>query len=275
MHIPVSATDFMFDGKKLSDFGMMLCSFGSSSSENTSIGNKITYRTAKPPMSDRTHFVNAVYEEPVTASLDICKSRCGHHTEGKLSPPEISALLSWLVRKDGYHKLKFYQDGYEDLYFNAYISDIQAVKFGGAVFGLTLSVETDSPYAYMETVRADLDMKAGSICSILNLSDETGAAAPGHLSVRCLSDGDLCIKNLSDNNRTTCVKNCSADETITFDCIHKLISSSDSTHKLSNDFNYTYFRMVHTYGDRQNLVTANMNCRLHLEYNPVRKVGIL
>lgn len=275
MQIPVSATDFMFDGKNLSDFGMMLCSFGGSSSETTSIGNKITYRTAKPPMNDRTYFVNAVYEENVTASLDICKSVCGHDTDGRISPDEISALLSWLIRKDGYHKLKFYQDGYEDLYFNAYFSDVQAMRAGGSVFGLTVSVETDSPYGYTDTVNVDLDMKAGNICSILNLSDETGVTAPKHLSVQCLSGGDLCISNLSDRNRTVCVKNCSKNEIITFDCIHKIISSSDNTHKLCNDFNYTYFRMVNTYGNRQNLITSDMDCRFHLEYNPVRKVGIL
>lgn len=275
MQIPVSAADFMFDGRKLSDFGMILCRFGNSSLEEVPIGNKITYHTARPPMSGRHSFVSAVYEEPITASLQICKNRCGLHSDGALSASEISTLLSWLIRTDGYHTFRLYQDGYEDLYFNAYFSDVQAVRSSGKVYGLTLTIQTDSPYAYADTVVVDLDLSAGQTYELSCFSDEPGTTPPKLLTVLCQSGGDLCLTNISDNNRKLYVSGCSVGERLTFDCIHKIITSSKSTPPICNRFNYNYFRLVSTCSDRQNLITANIDCRIHLEYNPIRKVGII
>lgn len=274
MQIPVSATDFMFDSRRLSDFGMMLCSFGGSTMEELSIGNKLTFNTIKPPLRDRRFFANAVYEDTITATLHICRKACGQTADNPLSTQEIDALLSWLIRRDGYHRFKLYQQGYEDIFFQAYFNDVQAVRIGGAVYGLTLTLTTDSPYAYGETVSLDLDMNKGVNYPVVNLSSEIRSLAPHHLTIQCLEAGNLRLTNRSDN-KITGIANCSSQELITMDAVHKLITTSNPAHKLSNDFNYNYFQLVRTYDSNINVITSNLRCSLHLEYNPIRKVGIL
>lgn len=275
MNIKTTATDFMFDNKKLSDFGMMLCNFDGSSKEDISIGNKITYTTIKTPMSNRTYFINAEYEDTITSTLQICKIACNDDNRS-FSTNEIDSLLSWLVRKDGFHKFKLYQQGYEDIYFNVYFSDVQAVSIGGAVYGLTLTLTADAPYGYGEDVKIDLTMEGDKRYKIINMSSELGVTRPTIIVAECLRNCILRLDNLT-SGKFTQVLGCGKNEVITMDCVHKIISTSSNIHAktLHDDFNYEYFELVRTYENNINIISSAFPCKLHLEYNPIRKVGIV
>ena len=65
------AIDFEYDGKRLSDFGMMLCSFDSPGLETVSSGADITFNTTKSVGSDKVKMYDSKYEEIYTTPFQI------------------------------------------------------------------------------------------------------------------------------------------------------------------------------------------------------------
>lgn len=272
MKIPDAAGDFMYAGERLSDYQMLLCRFGSSSGETVSAGSNMNFNMVRPAGSDRFFLTGTTYEDTLTATFQICKNPCTA-SDSILKPEELSRLLRWLGRKDGYHKLKLYQKDYEDICFYGSFHDIREIKAGGSVYGLELTFLSDSPYGYLDTITLDFSTTDSSGYDIINFSHETGHLYPSVFTCKCLADGDLQITN-SIENRITEIKNCIKDEIITLDGTHKVIDSSVKTHRLYNDFNYNYFRLGNTYHKNINTITTSVPCEIHIEYNPIRKAGL-
>ena len=262
----------MYAGEKLSDYGMMLCSFNSSSMETISIGHKINFNTVLPIGSDRYYLTHSTYEEPLSTTFQICKSNF-RNNNFYLTTNEMSSLTRWLGRKDGFHQFRLYQKGYEDIFFKGAFNSISEIKIGGNLCGLEITFTTDSPYGYLDTIQLDFSTSASMGYNISNLSYEIGHIYPNIVQCKCLNEGNLMITNAFEN-RITIVNNCSADEIITFDGQNKIITSSHSLHNLANDFNYNYFRLVNKYNDSINTITTSIPCEFHIEYNPIRKVAL-
>ncbi len=74
--LSATATNFLYDNEKLSDYEMVLCKFDSSTMETVSVGNNLTFNTVKTSLSDKNYLVNAAYEEPLTTTFQICKNDC-------------------------------------------------------------------------------------------------------------------------------------------------------------------------------------------------------
>ena len=270
--IPNVATNFLYDNEKLSDYGMILCRFDGSATEAISIGNNLTFNTVKTSISDRNYLSSATYEEPLSTTFQICKLDCNNPEDRYISSEELTSLLRWLARRDGFHKFKLYQKGFEDTFFRGSFNNIQQLKIGGEIYGLELTFVTDSPYGY-EDISFDFTTTASVGYSIYNLSNETGHLYPKVFTCKCLQNGDLQIHN-SIEDRITELKNCVKDEIITMDGNHKVIETSVPTHKLYNDFNYNYFRLGNKYEDNLNIITTSLPCKIHIEYESVRKVGL-
>ena len=269
--IPSVAINFLYDDEKLSDYGMILCKFDNSSSETVSAGNNLVFNTVKSCNSDKNHFIGSSYEEPLSITFQICKDD-SNDNNNTISSEELTSLLRWLSRRDGFHKFKIYQKGYENTYFYGNFNNIQQIKIGGELCGLELTFITDSPYGY-EDISFDLTTAALTGYNIYNMSSETGHLYPKVFTCKCLQSGDLTIHN-SIENRTTEIKNCVKDEIISIDGNHKIIETSVPTHKIYNDFNYNYFRLGSTYEDNLNTITTSIPCEIHIEYEAVRKVGL-
>lgn len=107
---------------------------------------------------------------------------------------------------------------------------------------------------------------------IIDESDDIGYIYPD-IQIKCLSSGDLKITN-SIENRTTIIKNCSTNEVISVD-ENLNISTSLSSHKLYNDFNFVFFRIANSYENNQNIISVNIPCEITIKYYPVAKgVGL-
>lgn len=268
---PDTATNFLYDNERLSDYGMILCSFDGEGLETVSAGNSLTFNTVKTGVSDRSFLSAAVYEEPLSATFQICKYDCPEGIRS-ISAEELSSLLRWLARRDGFHKFEIYQKGYEGIYFYGSFNGIQQIKLGGELYGLELTFVADSPYGY-ESISLDFTADASVGHSIFCLSNETGHLYPKVFTCKCLQSGDLRLHN-SIEDRITEIKNCVKNEIISIDGNHKVIESSVITHNLYNDFNYNYFRLGSRYEDNLNVITASLPCEIHMEYESVRKVGL-
>ena len=86
-----------------------------------------------------------------------------------------------------------------------------------------------------------------------------------------VNERNLIIHN-SIENRETYIANCKSGEIITLD--YPVIKSSDSSHNIQNDFNWTFFRVANTYDNSRNDLVISLPCSIKIKYSSIVKVGI-
>lgn len=265
-------TNFGYAGEKLSDYGVMICQFDSGGGlETVSSGADITFNQIKSSGSNKFRLYSSNYDSAYTTTFQICKNPCLSN-DMTFSTAEISSIQRWLCRKDGYHKFKIYQDGFEHIYWNAVFSAKQ-IEYGGDIIGLELTLYTDAPYAYMDEITIAKDCSNNLEFDIYDVSDEEGYIYP-NVIITLLEDGDFTLSN-SLSNKTTSISNCSKGEIITIEGDSQIISSSLSAHEsLSKDFNYFFPKIINTYTETKNTFTCNLKCMITITYSPIRKVGL-
>jgi hypothetical protein len=101
-------------------------------------------------------------------------------------------------------------------------------------------------------------------------SYEEGYIYP-HTEITVLEDGDLNIHNAIED-RNTYIANCVAGEVITMD--YPVISSSVSSHKIQNDFNWNFFRVANTFYNSRNDLTLSLPSIIKIKYSPIVKIGL-
>ena len=268
------AINFEYDGIKLSDFGMMICSFDSSNLETVSSGADITFNTIKSTGSNKFKFYGAKYEEAYTTTFQICKNTC-QMNETYLEPSEVSGIQRWLCRKDGFHKFSIIQDSFKDIFWNATFSSKQ-ILVCGRVVGLELTMHTDAPYAYLNIDTISYSLDSGGSFSIYDMSDEIGYIYP-MITINCNNKGTIQLKNSLDNKKITKLT-VEKDETIILDGENKIIQSTNNREDLASNFNYYFPRIINTFDCRENVFTLSsdspVSCNITFSYNPIIKVGL-
>lgn len=106
--------------------------------------------------------------------------------------------------------------------------------------------------------------------SLNDTSYEEGYIYP-EMEITIKKDGNLTIHN-SIENRETYIADCKVNEVITLD--YPVIRSSDSSHIIQNDFNWTFFRIANTYDNSRNDLVVSLPCSIKIKYSPIVKVGI-
>lgn len=285
------ATDFEYDGKCLSDYGMMICRFDSPGLETLSSGADINFQTIKSIGSDKLKMCGCKYEETYTVTFGICLNPSLNPDNGRypyLSPEQISALQRWLCRKDGYHPFQLLQEDLPDIYWNADFSCKQ-IEINGETAGLELTMYTDSPYAYLAAEPVTYSLQPGDRFSFFDSSDETGFLYPtvtiicgGGEQIQPEDDCRIVLENNLDHNRKTILTNLKNGEIITLDGENKLIFSSDDFRtNLANSFNYCFPRIFNKIENgmdiRENIFTLSEDsipCSITFRYAPIRKIGL-
>ena len=113
--------------------------------------------------------------------------------------------------------------------------------------------------------------------SLNDISYEEGYIYPqmeitiGNIDDRPVNERNLTIHN-SIENRETYIANCRTNEVITLD--YPVIQSSDSSHNIQNDFNWTFFRVANTYDNSRNDLVISLPCSIKIKYSPIVKVGL-
>lgn len=269
----MNTINFEYAGEKLSDYRMIICKFDSSGGlETVSSGADITFHQVKPSGSNQFHLYSSAYESVYTTTFQICKDPCLVKKQNEMIFPveEVSALQRWLCRKDGYHRFKIDQDGYENIYWNATFSSKQ-IELNGQIIGLELTLYTDAPFAYMDEVSAEYDCMAGTSFDLYDNSDETGYIIPS-LQITILSDGNFSLTNSMDHRKME-ISNCTSGEIITIDG-NRLVLKTEPSHHIEKDFNYLFPRIINTYENRCNTFTPSLDCKIRITYSPIRKVGL-
>lgn len=264
----MKATDFEYDGKRLSDFGLILCSFDSKGIETVSNGSYITFNTV-PALGGTLHrLTNATYEECLQTTIQICKSSCTSDVI-EISSTEFRELMRWLNRKK-FLKLKFLDEDYIDVFFEASFN-ISRIELNGKLYGLELEVFTNRPFALKEPKTITIkNLVQNGKHSVNDTSYEEGYIYP-ITEITINQSGNLNIYNALEN-RNTHIANCAVGEVITMD--YPIITSSLSSHNIQNDFNWNFLRVANTFDNSRNDLTISIPCTIKLKYSPIVKIGL-
>lgn len=264
----MKAYDFSYDGKNLSDFGMMICRFGSDGLETVADGAEITFNTISTHNGAKSELTSVVYENCLEATFQICKHSCSGGMQ-EITAAEHRNLTKWLNRKR-FLKLKIFDKDYMDLYYEARIN-VSKINLDGKLVGFELNILTNRPFALRDPVTININnTKANGQHSINDISHEEGYIYP-YTKITVKEAGNLKIVNAMEN-RSTYIANCAAGEKITMD--YPIIQSSDPSHKIENDFNWNFFRVANTYDNSRNDLTISIPCSIELKYSPIVKVGL-
>ena len=142
------AHDFIYNEKKLSEFGMIIASFDGSKGLETIDGAEITFNTVSSLGGSKYHLVSTQYEDCLTATIQIAKYSCDTDIQ-EISPHEYRELTKWLSRK-GFYKFKILDEYNIDLYHEAAFTNISRIEIDGKLYGLELTIQTNRPFALKE-----------------------------------------------------------------------------------------------------------------------------
>lgn len=262
------ATNFEYDGKFLSDFGCMICTFGSSDFETVDNGSVISFSTVTALDGSKYMLSSSSYDGYLESTIQICKSRKDNILH-EFTVEEFRRLAKWLNRKQ-FHKLRFISEDYIDIYFEASFN-INRIEIAGKIVGLELNIITNRPFGKQEFDEIDI---SGSTENweylIFDTSDDEGFNY-AKLTITINQSGNLSIYNAIED-RTTYVANCTQGEVITME--YPFITSSLASHKIQNDFNWNFFRLANTVDNIMNEITVSLPCDIVLSYSPTVKIGL-
>ncbi|MCR1960191.1 hypothetical protein CWE04_11920 [Thomasclavelia cocleata] len=266
--------DFKYKDKLLSEFDLIMCDPNNNSGNNTVEGVKFVFNTIKMPNSEKYNKTYVSHESPLSAIFGICKRPCDNN-KNYFDQYELEDIINWLSGND-YEEFQPCDEEFDDIVFYGSFVKIDFVRHGEHIYKLIVAFETNSSFGYGVERNINFEiLSENSTYDIINDSDETGHLSPSLVEIQLKKRGDLLIKNLLNDELDLCIKNCEADEIITFDNEHKILLSSENKHNLYDDFNYCFLKLYKTKSDFVNTLSFSLPCKVNIKYRPLRKVPIL
>lgn len=277
------ATEFEFDGVSSSVFGLYICSFDGAKNGTGTLGNEITVNTVKSPNSNRWIHSESVYETPLTFTFQVFKYDCKSGSE-PIEARELSRIMRWLVRNDGYHYLRFKQTGWDNVFYHCTLK-LQKQEIAGKIYGFEIEATCDAPWGFSELKEYVINSSGTNSFHLYNYSDEDGTLLPELVKIEILRESDdeetcdLSITNNfnpdGDENKTVTnlveINKCKPGEIIYLDK-NKNIYSEDATHTtLPDDFNYHFLELYCDLSNGKNTISANHKCNITIQWREVRK----
>ena len=205
------ATDFLFDRQHASDFGLMICSFDGS--PEAASGGEIEYDVIQTPGRDRFTFYGIQSNPVIEWHFSICKDP-DQNTDLYFTQYEESRIAKWLLQRDGYRLFQFCQEGYEDIFYYAFIN-MQPHQILGQTAGFDLTVTSDCAYGFTGILRQKATLSASSRPLEFRLQSDVNTYILPRITIKCT--GNFIIRNENDpNHPETEFKNLEAGRTWEF-----------------------------------------------------------
>ena len=269
-------TDFEYDGILLSQVGYAIVSFGGIRDGEIDTDSQISFNHSSMMQGKYQPFSSYIYDDVLKMELYIGKDMCRVEStqDGfnyNISVSEMAFLKRWLSRPTPHILRAIGDDSYNGIFWRGSFV-VEEYTLGDGRIGAHLTFECDAPFGYMEDVLFRDSLTSGSSYKYNCISDEIGYIYP-NLSILLKESGNLELTNAHDN-RKTIVKNCEADEIITF--TDKLqVFSSISSHKILDDFNYVFYRINNSFKNVENTISSNLAIDFVINYNPYAKAVIV
>ena len=266
------ATDFEYDGRRLSDFGFIICTFDSFNGDKTEDGGAVIEFNTTPMRKGMKHsLVSTSYEDCIESKFHICKDP-DYNSDLEITEDEYRNIARWLNRRE-FLPLKFLDDkSFSPCYFDASFN-LAKTKIREILYGIELKMVTNRPFGYGKKRTCKYELSAEGTFAVKDLSDDIGYIYP-NLTISCEEDGDYTITNETlgeDMKISDCVKG----EIIkvngeTFE-IKSNKEDIEGRKNIEDRFDYNYLKIGNTYSNRVNEISVNMACTILLEYYPVIK----
>lgn len=262
----INGDNFSFNNKNSdTDFYLIMVSFDDSSGfiePDTAQSLELTKETVGN--NPKSRLINVKYEDVLTFNIGLAKSMGDEFTTA-----ETRNIHKWLMG-DKYSSITIDNARYENIHFNAIVTNIQEEKIGDKIIGFTITFECDSPYGY-ETITNTYDIASTKTISINNTSDDfinSKHYVKPTISVIGGSTGSITIKNNTLNEETTL--SILSSENITMDGENMVITSSVANQNLYSKFNRVWFKLEMGV----NSITITGKATVTITFNVARKVGI-
>ena len=148
--------DFVFNGRSLSEFGMIMCVFDDTEDDKLSLGRELI-STELTSYRDYIHILGSKYTETLSFQVSIIKSICENKTQNEMaiSRSELRSITNWLT---GTTSASTFHLVDEDKRFDEYIeydcicTDIEPFIVSGVIYGMTITFTCNAPYGYSEKI---------------------------------------------------------------------------------------------------------------------------
>lgn len=258
--------DFEYDGILLSDLECIVCSFDGTPDPNGT-GNEISFNLVSTRHGEKFEFISSQYDDTLELVFQICRNPC-MGANPYFSREEVEYICSWLSRRN-FHKFKVKEENYENLYFES-SSNIKRVTNGSNVIGFEITMKTNSPNPFYEPISITTTLSPNTPHRFESVSDEESCIYP-KMIIKVKQDGDLHIINERDSSHEMFIKNCKNGEVITVD--YPMIETSLISHKILNDFNWSFYAIWSNFYNRTNSIQSTLPCEITMTYNPIAKIG--
>lgn len=249
---------FSFNEFDSSEFGVWAYEIGNEVQGNVPFTSTGTAIKEKPQGLYRSNYYGRTYDNDLTFQFSFGKgNNCKGEKFEPLTIPEKSAITSWLTgasgrRSDyqGYFPLWIDLPYYADFRYNCRISRLQTITYGMEDWGMTATVECDSPFAYFLPSRETYDVLGLPLSFIFHNRCMVDPFYYPKLIITLRSGDRFSIKNATDNDREMVFDNLvyTAPLTITIDNERKIITNNQGLNLFDN-FNLTFFRVVRGYNE--------------------------
>lgn len=278
------ATDFIFDGKRASDYGLMIVSINSNN-ENVASGGDMEYSVAKTPNSDRFTFYGSQFNNVLTWNISVVKDPC-QCVSPSISAYEESEIAKWLMKTDGYRWFQFDQEGHENIYYKVYINIIPN-QIAGSTIGFDLTITSDCAYGFSNIITKQATINASNPFKFYVDNNINNYVYPiVTIQRNILSENSTLDNNIIDNSQETTddfyiynandvEQNINNDKVSQFKNINieKVTMDSDNeiiTGIVPNQFNWYFLRLLN--GKNTIVTNSESNIGIKIEYREIRRV---
>ena len=267
------AYDFEYDGKLLSDFGMIVCDFSGGSGASTGdAGSEISFNLVPAGYGKRFFVAGLQYDNCLSTTFQICRDpKCAKNEDMTISNEEFRELSRWLNRRQflWFRSFDMCEPEKEKPWFRASFT-LKRIESGRGTVGVELKMVTDAPFGYGDEEEETFTFTSGNLSGVISdRSDEIGDLFP-LVQITAGQAGDITLSNSLTGCETE-IKNCVSGEVITLSGDSMIIGTSNTNHDLANDFNYDFFRIGNTESERENVITASVPCTVLIKYRPILK----
>ena len=263
----VYTNGFTFDNITSDELGLMVCEFNGNTPSETSGGN-IEFTLTSAPVQNRWYKSgNTNYSEAIKFAFQVIKQN-----KEPIDSYEYSTYARLLQRKDDYKEFTITKLDYDTVHFYVQLN-ISPIQVGGDIMGINITGITDSPYAYGQLITKKISTETGNgMLKFADMSDEIGYIYPD-IEIDISSACNLKITN-ETSGEIFKLNNCVNNEIINIDSTILEMTSTALSHKLYEDSNYKFPRIVNDLNKRTNIFKIEGNCTLTMKYRPIRKVVI-
>lgn len=239
------------DKAKLSDFGFIVCQFDATGGANVvNAGSTITFNKTPINYGKRFGLVSTSYDECLETTFDICKNP-DTTADSEITEAEQRKIMFWLNRREFLDFRIIYENNYHSTVYYKASFNIDEIRIAEKLYGFRLTMTTDKPYGYGEKVTATYTDYIRNTHKYYDNDSDTMESIPFNVTFTSNVSGevDITLRDYTSGAEysRTKIYNCSIGETITIDSENQIITTDSTTHKIYNDFNYVFPKLMRTW----------------------------